>query len=98
MYARPPDPRPRAPFFCTRRRLCDDLVLLNLKDRDAAGEPGMPAAPTWEGGARSLRPSLLQPLAAVAEGLLTGHVVDEAQDVGTLPLCQRDKANTRQKQ
>lgn len=69
-------------------------MLLNLKDRDAAGEPGMPAAPTWEGGTWSLRPSLLQPLAAVAEGLLIGHVVDETQDVRTLPLCKGQDEHT----
>lgn len=46
----------------------------------------MPAALTWEGGPWNLRPSLLQPLATVGEGLLAGHVVDKTQDTGTLPL------------
>lgn len=45
-----------------------------------------------------LRPSLLQPLAAVVEGLLIGHVVDETQDVGALPLCRRDRTSTCQQQ
>lgn len=45
----------------------------------------MPAALTWEGGPWNLRSSLLQPLAAVGEGLLVGHVVDKTQDIGTLP-------------
>lgn len=55
----------------------------------------MPAALTWEGGPWNLRPSLLQPLAAVGEGLLVGHVVDKTQDIGTLPLGKADRIRTR---
>ena len=55
----------------------------------------MPAALTWEGGPWNLRSSLLQPLAAVGEGLLVGHVVDKTQDIGTLPLGKADRIRTR---
>lgn len=54
----------------------------------------MPAVPTWEGGAWNLCPSLLQPLATVVEGLLTGHVIDQTQGIGTLPLRERDSMST----
>lgn len=46
---------------------------------------------TWEGDAGSLRPDLLQPLGAADEGLLIGHIVDETQDVGILPLSKRQE-------
>lgn len=55
----------------------------------------MPVARTWQGDPWNLRPSLLQPLAAVGEGLFIGHIVDETQDTGTLPLCEGDRMGAR---
>lgn len=68
-------------------------VPLNVKD-GSCWKPWVPAALTWEGGSWDLRPSLLQPLAAVGEGLLAGHVVDKTQDIGTLPLGKGDRMRT----
>lgn len=52
---------------------------------------GLSMVPTWEGDIRSLGPNLLQPLVAADEGLLIGHIIDETQDVGTLPLRRQEK-------
>lgn len=54
-------------------------------------EKGLPIVPTWEGGTWSLGPDLLQPLGAADEGLLVGHIIDETQDIGTLPLSKRQE-------
>lgn len=77
----------------TRSHPCNDLAPVALR---CCWKTQMAAAPTWEGRAWDLGPSLLQPLAAVGEGLLVGHVIDETQDVGTLPLCGTGRMSARQ--
>lgn len=54
---------------------------------------GLSTLPTWEEGTRSLGPNLLQPLGAAVEGLLIGHIIDETQDVGALPLSRGQEKN-----
>lgn len=54
-------------------------------------EKGPSTADTWEGDTGSLRPDFLQPLGAADEGLLIGHIVDETQHVGILPLSKRQE-------